>query len=476
MNIRIMAASVAVAAVAAFGGGDTSYAGWMDDWVDQHVTTKPGYLSGQQRGYFTAGGFSARTYNKNEYLFNIETPRLDPAGCGGIDAFLGGFSYLKPKYLVKKLGKVATSPAFWFDIAMQVFCEECSVSMKDFEKIVNELNQINVSECGIKKTIVTRAKHWRDDQSERQQAESQSQIESGTSDSAQEVKDEQEASDRQPTSTTQAQTEKCSDDVKLVFFQPNSSLLANLAAKFPESFKSDQVDLLRGFIGDVYIKDINGTQIPILVPFCAQNKEAGTDALLTGNVHEKGVGENATCEKVGDPAANLSKWSSERVMRIVQNMSAGTAISAADIAFIDKMPVPVYSMLKVAAKNQDYGMAMRASDMIARGYAVGMLNDLYGGASMVSVMANQVMQVAAEQNQKGCQLALTDRMMESVNKFGENARARAAATNRLHSQSMQEMVAMHEIARRGQEALTIMDATLSREVMKAWARSMAAGQ
>ena len=95
-------------------------AGWVDDWLQQKTETSPGYFEGQKRGYFTGGSFSARWQQSNDYLFTAMPPKIK-AGCGGIDVFLGGFSYLNFEYLVTKLQRIMqAAPAAAFDIALNV--------------------------------------------------------------------------------------------------------------------------------------------------------------------------------------------------------------------------------------------------------------------------------------------------------------------------------------------------------------------
>ncbi|MEA2115340.1 MAG: conjugal transfer protein TraH, partial [Thermodesulfobacteriota bacterium] len=45
----------------------TVSAAWVDDWLNQRTTTSPNYLAGQQRGYYSGGGFSARWPSTVDY-------------------------------------------------------------------------------------------------------------------------------------------------------------------------------------------------------------------------------------------------------------------------------------------------------------------------------------------------------------------------------------------------------------------------
>jgi len=91
--------SIIVALLVGLLVGTIARAGFVDDWITQKSETSPGYFEGQKRGYFTGGSFSARWPQTRDYLASFEPPRLK-FGCGGIDAFMGGFSFMNFEYLV----------------------------------------------------------------------------------------------------------------------------------------------------------------------------------------------------------------------------------------------------------------------------------------------------------------------------------------------------------------------------------------
>jgi len=106
----------------------TSYANWLDDWYENTMSTSSGinYFEGQKRGYATFGSFSMRLPLRTDYLFSIEKPHLK-VGCGGIDLFMGGFSFLNADYLVQKVqAMLQAAPFIAFDIALQTLFPEGS--------------------------------------------------------------------------------------------------------------------------------------------------------------------------------------------------------------------------------------------------------------------------------------------------------------------------------------------------------------
>jgi len=82
-------------------------ANWLDDWYNNVMTSSSGvnYFEGQKRGYATFGSFSLRLPTRTDYLFSIEKPYLR-IGCGGIDLFMGSFSFLNVDYLVQKIQRM----------------------------------------------------------------------------------------------------------------------------------------------------------------------------------------------------------------------------------------------------------------------------------------------------------------------------------------------------------------------------------
>jgi len=130
-------------------------AGWLDNWFDQAVSTSPNYFEGQKRGYFTAGSFSARIPTSNDFILSIEKPRVK-FGCGGIDMFLGGFSFANFEYLVQKFQRlIQAAPIVAFQIALNTLSSSLKEILGDTEEILNALNSLQFNECQILKPFTT---------------------------------------------------------------------------------------------------------------------------------------------------------------------------------------------------------------------------------------------------------------------------------------------------------------------------------
>ncbi len=125
---KIRSLAVLTIAIASLGG-TVAFANFADDWASNMTTnsTSASFYQGSQRGYFTGGSFSARWKQSNDNLVTISKPRIK-SGCGGIDAFLGGFSFLDTDYLVNKLQRIlSAAPAAAFDIALKTLAPQVSI-------------------------------------------------------------------------------------------------------------------------------------------------------------------------------------------------------------------------------------------------------------------------------------------------------------------------------------------------------------
>jgi conjugative transfer pilus assembly protein TraH len=130
-----------------FCGSEVVKADWISNWYDQAVSTSPEYIKGQQRGYFTLGSFSARTQTESLYPVSIQRPRLN-VGCGGIDIFLGGFSFLNFEYLVTLAQRmIQVAPYIAFKIALETISQQLGGIIDQAQQIINLLNSLQFNEC-----------------------------------------------------------------------------------------------------------------------------------------------------------------------------------------------------------------------------------------------------------------------------------------------------------------------------------------
>jgi conjugative transfer pilus assembly protein TraH len=103
--------------------------------------------SGQKAGYATGGGFTVRNRAMNTKPLTINPPRFD-AGCGGIDIFAGGFSFINEDQLVdtmKSIGSSAVSYAFL--LGLETVSPQISNGIKQLQSWMNDINDISINSC-----------------------------------------------------------------------------------------------------------------------------------------------------------------------------------------------------------------------------------------------------------------------------------------------------------------------------------------
>lgn len=133
---------------------NAAYADWVDDYFDAAVTTSPTAYQGQQYGYYTGGGFSARLSHKSDPLMNIQLPSIK-AGCGGIDVFWGGISFMNFDYLIKKAeGLLKNAPYVVFSIGLKALSTQFGETIETVQAIIDQLNQLQFDECSAAKDMV----------------------------------------------------------------------------------------------------------------------------------------------------------------------------------------------------------------------------------------------------------------------------------------------------------------------------------
>lgn len=181
------------------------------------------------------------------------------AGCGGIDVFLGGFSYLNFEYLVTKLQRIMqAAPAAAFDIALNVLCEPCSKTIKSLEAITNTLNNLQLDECKAGRALVATMvppslAETKDKQAKLAGIQGDFLQSSGVNDLWKSINDQTSANANKPVTNMKQALAGCPQDIRDVF-GTSGSVINNIAAKTGFNNQS-YLDMLRGFVGDVYIID-----------------------------------------------------------------------------------------------------------------------------------------------------------------------------------------------------------------------------
>ena len=387
---KIVAIILLAAITMICAGQKSARAGWVDDWLQEKTVSSPDYLAGQKRGYFTGGSFDARWYQgQNDYLFSVEPPKFK-AGCGGIDAFMGGFSFMNFNYLVKKLQSILTAaPAMAFDLTLSTYCPQCSTILGKFENISDKLNGLQFNDCTASKAVVAQLMGpYTRNSGQYEHALSDYAASQGWTSLWQDIKqatssagDIAAAPNTSGTPNLSGMYSGCPQDVKNLFLT-QGSLLDHLRAQFGGG-SADYIALLRGFIGDVdFSADKTGIIYPSPIGPCDTNLRKSVDNFIAGNTEAKS--DSGTCAPLPDVNANLETWAANTMTGIIGQMEAQGRLTSDQVDFLRQIPLPMELILKYAVStSQEAAMASEFSTIAAKAYAYAMMADLDHNAQVL---------------------------------------------------------------------------------------------
>ncbi|MCP9269154.1 conjugal transfer protein TraH [Xenorhabdus sp. XENO-1] len=117
-------------------------------------TSQPQVWQGQAAGYASGGSIYARTQVKQIQLISMTLPDIN-AGCGGIDAYLGAFSYINGEQLQRFAKQIMSNAAgYFFDLALQTTVPEIKQAKDFLQKLASDVNSMNLSSCQAAQGIV----------------------------------------------------------------------------------------------------------------------------------------------------------------------------------------------------------------------------------------------------------------------------------------------------------------------------------
>jgi len=380
---------------------NAALAGWVDDWMSNSssVVSKYGYFAGQSRGYLSGGGYQARWAKSTDYPITITPPHLK-AGCGGVDIFMGGMSFLNANYLVKKLQQILqNAPAVALDLALNVLCTQCAKAMKEFEALSDYLNHIQLDSCKASKAMVTyAADKWshRNDEETDNDVNEQNQ-EDGTDDSYQSSEDATKANnDKPPIASVDNLLKGCDPEFSAIFTQLDSngqtSLLTNVASRMGIPTETKQT--LAGLIGDVGIQRRPGESMYTIYPIapCEKSVGASANAILDGTLELRDYPPGSLCTPSTGADDNLSLYVSNVLTAVATKMENQQAITS-EKAFLDTINGYAYSYLKFGVQSHTTDVVVsQLTPLVAADLTRLILKDLYLKAQ---VMVDKALEINA---------------------------------------------------------------------------------
>ena len=361
-------------------------ADWVDDWFASSTSGAPGSYQSQQRGYYSAGSFQGRWRMSNDFLVSATPPRLN-VGCGGIDLFGGGFSFMDADYLVEKFERIVqAAPAFAFDLAMQEYCKQCLSALEKLTDITDQLNSIQVNDCRMSQRLVSSVANdgnvLRDLWSE---AAGEHAVGSSLRKNWQDFQEDTRADHGRPPDDTRALTEQCPDEFKAIFL--GGSVLRNVAE---ELGLDDYADLMRGLVGDVVVsyRDSDRAYTVEVMGACPANDQLSPRDFMSGTVDEKRV--DGRCSGAGLTA--IADLVEDRLTAIAARIQSGSsAFTDEERGFIDQSPFNLLVLLRDAVQRGTTAETIAAiREPLAMAYAYRVLDDFYQAVQRVQEKAGEV--------------------------------------------------------------------------------------
>lgn len=110
-------------------------------------TTSPNAYAGQEAGYYSGGSLFARDSVRDVQIAQVQLPSFR-SGCGGIDLFTGGFSFVNSQQLVSLMNNIINnSLGYAFNLALESTTPEIANVMKYMNTLANTINNANINSC-----------------------------------------------------------------------------------------------------------------------------------------------------------------------------------------------------------------------------------------------------------------------------------------------------------------------------------------
>ncbi|MBI5178183.1 MAG: conjugal transfer protein TraH [Nitrospinae bacterium] len=392
----------AVSSTASAGGS------WVGDQLNnvlgfnpsQQTGSGPSEFQGQQRNFWTGGGYQARAWsNTPEYVFSLEKPHFN-VGCGGVDMFLGSYSMMKMEYLAAKMQKIMQqAPTFATMLAIQELVAPVAENLKQFESILDQINNINLNECGMTKTMVAVLQGAATGQMTGGEALTRFAQEVGIDDNWYAAS--KKAKDLGLKNSAASPLGACPADIDQIFLT-GGSVLSHLGTLL--NIPPEHVDMMRGVFGDIRVVMWDGGAGLTLMPVdpCQQNGD------LTALVEGRGkiMDASGTCLDIPDANKSIRKWVETNVTAIKIKIKGRQDLGSGEVAFIQAMRQPVYNELQAAiASGEPNAVIMNMAEEMALDYAYYMLYDLYVRMNTAMVAAQSMIE-AKRADSTYCKISL----------------------------------------------------------------------
>ena len=115
----------------------------------------PGSYKDQRSGHWTVGGIKSRNQVKQLQPIQFQPPGYK-AGCGGIDLYMGGMSFVTKDELIKTMKYLqSNAAAVGFNIAMDTLSAQTGKTVGRLLDMANQMNMHNINSCELGTALAT---------------------------------------------------------------------------------------------------------------------------------------------------------------------------------------------------------------------------------------------------------------------------------------------------------------------------------
>ncbi|HHY0497226.1 conjugal transfer protein TraH [Vibrio parahaemolyticus] len=329
-----------------------AYAGSLGDSMDSffngssfnHNITNPSAYEGQSATYYNAGSLFARTNIQNIQLAAITMPSVS-AGCGGIDAFMGGFSHINSDQLVS-FGKavIANAVPFAVDLALQTWAPTIKENRDKLQAIADQFNTTAMNSCQIAQSAVSGLAAFADGEAKRHACATL-----GTQSNA--FSDWLEAQHEcSQVSTNQNTLAKNTDQATQHAIKINLNVVWDALMKSTYLKSNKEVaEFIMNMTGTV-IYDAQGT--PNYIPSMIVGNDTAIDTMLTGgDLDLYRCQSSDTCLSMSLRAIHLSESQAfnakvrKTIDTLYANLQSDQPITDAEKSFVELSDIPILAML-----------------------------------------------------------------------------------------------------------------------------------
>ena len=429
-----------------------SQAAWIDDYFANAVSTAPTAVNSQSRGYYTAGGFTARVPYKKEPLMTASLPTIQ-TGCGGIDMFWGGISFMNADYLVQKAkGVLQNAPYVLFSIGLKSLSSQFGDTIESVQAITDQLNQLQLDECSAAKGVISFAmgeegaasgllSEW-----DRLQANTAN-LKDGIGKTWDKIRTQ---TDNDPQAQVTAAKDRKIKDVKAREFLMGKGYVLDKLATADANWgyiTQDEANLIRALVGDVYYDNTGTESIFTYKSGCAA--EIKFDDYLyeptpVQTSAQLAAGEDCTYNGLSI-AARTNAILDALYNGYIDKASSQIAFTADTINFLNRAEIPVMTFLSTAssAGSEYLGATMHVMNRaVASGYAYGSLKNI---SAIISRITFKLRNSMMEQD-------YSEGFIRALNQYERNIRLRLETFENEYSIIMERMNTTFELARKSELA------------------------